>query len=321
MTTKAKGQDASGEDGGETIDVYVDLRSPFSYIAKDGIRELARAFDVALVWRPYEIDIAAAFGADGARDARELRKVKYVYMDARRLAKPLGLDGMYVGAPQEELHRAAQLLWPKRGVLEPGLPRPVVRALLSAGAPGLEEGARLIGVELDIRSILDALAPRGINEFDFGAEETLRASIPAANGLFTARSLARMYAALAGWGEIDGVRILSRAAVERMSQLQVRTADRVIPVKMGWRLGYHTAFTFKGRLRSAFGHFGFGGSGAWADPSRRLAVAMTNNSVGGTPFGDIRIAAIGSAVLEAEKPLRGLNDADGLLEPDLYAVA
>ena len=32
-----------------------------------------------------------ASAADGARDARELRKVKYLYMDARRLAAPLGL--------------------------------------------------------------------------------------------------------------------------------------------------------------------------------------------------------------------------------------
>lgn len=90
MTTKAKGQDPSRADG-ETIDVYVDLRSPFSYIAKDGIRDLAGDLDVALVWHPYEIDIAAAYGSDGARDAREMRKVKYVYLDARRLAKPLGL--------------------------------------------------------------------------------------------------------------------------------------------------------------------------------------------------------------------------------------
>ena len=49
----------------------------------------------------------------------------------------------------------------------------------------------------------------------------------------------------------------------------------------------------------AFGHFGFGGSGGWADPSRDLAVAMIVNSGIGTPFGDLRIARISGAALTA----------------------
>ena len=56
--------------------------------------------------------------------------------------------------------------------------------------------------------------------------------------------------------------------------------------------------------RNAFGHFGFGGSGAWADPSRRLAVALIVNSGMGTPFGDIRIVRIGGAALASLEPLR-----------------
>ena len=47
------------------------------------------------------------------------------------------------------------------------------------------------------------------------------------------------------------------------------------------------------------GHFGFGGSGAWADPSRRLSVAMVVNSGMGTPFGDLRILRIGGLALAA----------------------
>jgi CubicO group peptidase (beta-lactamase class C family) len=91
--------------------------------------------------------------------------------------------------------------------------------------------------------------------------------------------------------------------IPRISKVQVHTRDRVIPLRMGWRLGYHTAFTNRGALESAFGHFGFGGSGAWADPTKRLAVAMVNNRLGGTPFGDMRIASIGSAVMTAAKAL------------------
>lgn len=73
------------------IDVYVDLRSPYSFVAKDLVRALARDLGVALDWHPYGIDIAATFGADGGRDPRALRKVKYIYMDSRRLSEPRGL--------------------------------------------------------------------------------------------------------------------------------------------------------------------------------------------------------------------------------------
>ena len=71
----------------------------------------------------------------------------------------------------------------------------------------------------------------------------------------------------------------------------------VIPFDMRWRLGYHGVFTTRGVPRRAFGHFGFGGSGAWADPSRKLAVAMIVNSGLGSPFGDTRTARISGAAL------------------------
>jgi CubicO group peptidase (beta-lactamase class C family) len=66
---------------------------------------------------------------------------------------------------------------------------------------------------------------------------------------------------------------------------------------MRWRLGYHGVLTTRGIPRRAFGHFGFGGSGAFADPRRDLAVALIVNSGLGTPFGDMRILRIGGAAL------------------------
>jgi CubicO group peptidase (beta-lactamase class C family) len=128
--------------------------------------------------------------------------------------------------------------------------------------------------------------------------------IPAANGLFTARSLARMYAALAAYGTLDGVRILSEATVRRASEIQTRAPDRVLMLPMHWRLGYHSAFTTLGRVRTGFGHFGYGGSGAWACPERQLAVAMVTNRVGGSPFGDWRIAEIGTTVMRCARRAR-----------------
>ena len=48
---------------------------------------------------------------------------------------------------------------------------------------------------------------------------------------------------------------------------------------MHWRLGYHRGFAIGANTRNAFGHYGFGGSGALCDPNRQLAVAMTVTSL------------------------------------------
>ena len=46
-----------------------------------------------------------------------------------------------------------------------------------------------------------------------------------------------------------------------------------------------------------FGHFGLGGSGAWADPSLELAIAMVCYRGGGTPVGDLRLMQLGAAAI------------------------
>ncbi len=219
----------------------------------------------------------------------------------KEIVRPLGLDGMYIGAPEHVLERAAELIWPKPSFLGRAAPiTPVVGEVLERAAEVVHRALLLFGIDLDLGSMLDALAPRGISAFDFGARETLRVAIPAANGLFTARSLARMYAALAAGGSLDGVRLLSRETLKHATRLQLPAPRRaVMPFDMRWRLGYHAVFTTQGIPRHAFGHFGFGGSGAWADPSRELALALIVNSGMGTPFGDLRIARISAAALQS----------------------
>jgi CubicO group peptidase (beta-lactamase class C family) len=182
-----------------------------------------------------------------------------------------------------------------------------VRSALLRAAPWLASAARATGLQLDLDSVIDALAPRGIDRFDFGAEETLRASIPAANGLFTGRSLARLYAALAGGGELDGVRLLSHETLQRAIREQPQPRGRaVLPIDMRWRLGYHAVFTTRGIPPAAFGHFGMGGSGGWADPSRELAFGLIVNGGIGAAFNHLGIARIGGAALAAAdaRPVR-----------------
>lgn len=218
------------------------------------------------------------------------------------LAKPLGLDGLYIGAPDEVLPRAAELIWPDAGRYLRNLPSFEVPGWVEQAGNGfshlLGKSLSAIGLKVDITSILDSLAPRGISDFDFGSHETLRHPIPAGNGLFDARSVARMYAMLAGGGQLDGKRLIGRETIERATEIQNEAPGRaVLPMDMRWRLGYHGVMTSRGIPHSAFGHFGFGGSGAWADPSRDLAVAMTVNRGMGTPLGDLRIVRIGGAAL------------------------
>jgi CubicO group peptidase (beta-lactamase class C family) len=228
------------------------------------------------------------------------------------IARFLGTDGLYVGAPSEVLPRAAQLLWPRFGFLgRAAAPSESAGDAARAAADGLRTLLRPLGVDLDLASVLDALAPRGISTFDFGAHESLQAAIPAACGLFTARALARMYALLAEGGALDGRRLLSGETVELAIEPQRATPRRaVIPFDMRWRLGYHGVATSRGVPRRAFGHFGFGGSGAWADPNRGLAVALIVNSGMGTPFGDLRIVRISGAALACANRLRARGRAD-----------
>jgi len=92
---------------------------------------------------------------------------------------------------------------------------------------------------------------------------------------------------------------MSQETIRKAAQEQNRGAGRVIPISMRWRLGYHRVFAVGTRVPKGFGHFGFGGSGGWADPARQLAVALVVNSGVGTPFGDTRIARIGGAAVRA----------------------
>jgi len=129
--------------------------------------------------------------------------------------------------------------------------------------------------------------------------EIMDAVIPSINGFFTARSLAAMYAMLAGQGQLGGVRLMSVRTVERLSEVQIDKPDRILMMPMQWRLGYHRVATTHGPVSGAFGHFGFGGSGGWAHPGHDLAVAMVCNRGGGTPLGDVRMMQLGTAVLES----------------------
>jgi len=211
---------------------------------------------------------------------------------ARQIAEPLGLDGLYIGLPRSELSRRAMMLGG-----EGAEPSGAARGRRRVGR--LDRGLRATRIPLDLSPLEAALLPVGMDEIDFNSEPFVTAVIPAANGMFTARSLARMYAALAAGGELDGVRLLSRETLARATEVQNRGLGRVIPFPMHWRLGYHRVHALRASMPQAFGHFGFGGSGAWADPDRELSLALVLNSGVGTSLGDTRILRITAAAVGA----------------------
>jgi CubicO group peptidase (beta-lactamase class C family) len=105
------------------------------------------------------------------------------------------------------------------------------------------------------------------------------AEIPAANGHGTASALARIYAALALGGEIDGVHVLSSEVIERARQEQCLGKDLILPVVSRFGLGFQMppAEEPVGPNFKVFGHAGAGGSYGQADPENRMSFGYTMN--------------------------------------------
>ena len=223
-----------------------------------------------------------------------------------KLVSPLGLDGlMYCGIDLQdhEAHgRRADLTLPPMKPDGPDAEEKFQRTRKFLKAISFSK--------IDIDHGRAALGPKVAegDTLDWNDNDLLASSIPAANGVFSARALAKVYAALANGGEIDGVRILSEDAVRKMGEIQNRTSDLALIIPMQWRLGYHRVMTYPligPKAKRGFGHAGFGGSGAWCDPERNLALGLTLNSGVGTPTGDGRIVALGRAAMKCADKRKG----------------
>ena len=207
------------------------------------------------------------------------------------LVQPLGLDGAYFGLPAAEHARAATLVLPRPR--EAGTDHPWIPGL------GLAQKLTTTAVRSQTKDFRRALVPHGMRDFDLNGTDFRSACNPSAGGIFTSRSLARIYAMLAEGGSLEGRHYLGARTLHAMSRRQNCTPDLVLKLPMHWRLGYHRVFSVAPRAPQAFGHFGWGGSGAWADPSRRLALGFTCNSGTGSPVGDLRILKLTTATLRA----------------------
>jgi CubicO group peptidase (beta-lactamase class C family) len=115
------------------------------------------------------------------------------------------------------------------------------------------------------------------------------ADIPSANGFATARGLAKLYGALAA----EGNGLLGRSAIDAATQVQIENIDAVLGVEARWACGFLRNINgIYGPNKEAFGHSGWGGAFAFADPTRRLGFAYVMNRMGTDLIGDPRNVAL-----------------------------
>jgi len=80
------------------VTIYIDYKSPYAYLIKDPACALEREFGIEFTWLPYVLNIPDFLGTVEGRNPHQWRRVRYSYMDARRLANRRGLT---VRGPQK----------------------------------------------------------------------------------------------------------------------------------------------------------------------------------------------------------------------------
>ncbi len=176
------------------------------------------------------------------------------------LAEPLNTDGLHLGRPPADAPtRAAQILAPQGTVANPvfNFVAPRVAGLAVSGGFG-------------------SMYFPGMKTVMVGDTPFLDAEIPAANGVATARSLAKVYGAIANGGRMDGKQFLSPERVAGLTGKPSYWPDRNIVVPLSFHLGYH-GLPFPPNFMPGFGHAGLAGSVGWADPATGVAFGFVHN--------------------------------------------
>jgi CubicO group peptidase (beta-lactamase class C family) len=175
------------------------------------------------------------------------------------LAEPLDTDGLHLGRPPVGAPtRAAQILAPQGTLANP---------VFNLVAPRL--------AALGVSGVFGSMYFPGMKAVVQGDTPFLDAEIPAANGVTTARALAKMYGAIANGGRVDGTQFLSRERVEGLTGEPSYAPDRNIWVPLSFHLGYHSV-PIPG-VMPGFGHAGLAGSVGWADPESGMSFGFVHN--------------------------------------------
>ena len=120
---------------------------------------------------------------------------------------------------------------------------------------------------------------RNINEENFNTEQYRATEMASFNGHGTARGVARLFAALACGGKLDGVRLLSQTMTAEVLTEQWQQTDALgMPCRMsiGFMLRNDALVPYNDNPRS-FGHIGLGGALAFGDPDAKLGFSFCGN--------------------------------------------
>jgi CubicO group peptidase (beta-lactamase class C family) len=182
----------------------------------------------------------------------------------QKVTGPLGLDLTYGATPG----------------------RVISESSLAASAKGLEPP-----LPLAVEAIVQAADP-----FDWSDPVALAATVPAGNGVGTARDIARLWASLISAASPLSKETLLRATTQRWQGVEEMTGAEW---RMGLGLMLSNPFADFGPSARAFGHPGAGGAAGFVDPERRLAIGYLPNKPFMRPGTGERGPRLTRAILEA----------------------
>lgn len=172
------------------------------------------------------------------------------------IEKPLSVEGLYVGIPDEVESRVAIL---EEANVAPQAP---------ASGP---------------RPIPDWMWPLPVW---MNRADVRRACVPGSNGIMTARAVAKLYASLLPGG-VQGVELLPPKRIALATDLKSAAYDKTAQNPTVWTLGYMLTdglAALENQKISPFGHGGYGGSTGFADPANGFAFAYAKNVYGKEGF-------------------------------------
>ncbi|MBT2224717.1 serine hydrolase domain-containing protein [Nonomuraea sp. NEAU-A123] len=230
------------------------------------------------------------FGHLAGEIVRRVSGMRLSEFFAREIGAPLGGLDCYIRVPDSELPRMATMVVPDTEQVMLGMELPELADMVHA----LNDPTTLT-----YRSMFGSIA---IGWDATNDPSTYQVESPSMDGVASAPSLARYYAALIG--EVDGVRLLSPQLVDQVRHSYGDGIDEILRVRTSWGLGFALPggpmWPVPEKIAGLFGHSGASGSFAFADPERGLAFAYVPNR--GSELlegGDFRVRGLIEALYEA----------------------
>jgi CubicO group peptidase (beta-lactamase class C family) len=125
------------------------------------------------------------------------------------------------------------------------------------------------------------------------------AEIPAANGHASANGVARVYAAIANKGVLDGQRLMKGETIMTMTQVQKDRTDALLGFTDNWAMGLSfNQMNMLGPSPRTFGHGGWGGSLGAANLEAQVGIGYVCNQMGAQLVGDPRGAGLCAVIWE-----------------------